>query len=79
MTASFGKQFEVSQDVHSAADNCLHWQLEKLVSCLSVELSHVTRDILLLEHKDWNLLDLESALDKALFDLSLSIEKLLSD
>ena len=54
-------------------------QLEKQVSHINAEHSYLTRDILSLQHKDHDRLALSSALGKILFDLSLQIERLLSD
>ena len=60
-------------------DTCLVRQLEKEVDRISTEHSDLTRNILSLEHEDRELLHLSSALAKTLFDLSLQIERLLSD
>ena len=59
--------------------HCLVRQLEKQVDHLQAELSNIACGILSLEHEDTSLFDQESALDKALFDLSLQIEQRLSD
>ena len=47
--------------------------LQEQVGCLRAELSDVARDILSVEHEDRDLLEHESNLDKAFFDLSLQI------
>ena len=60
-------------------DTCLVQQLEKQVSRISAEHSELTHDILPLEHEDHDLLNLSSTLEKTLFNVSLWIERLLSD
>ena len=60
-------------------DDCLVWKLEKQVGCLQAELSDSSRGILSLKQKDQGLFDLKLTLDKALFDMSLRIERLLSN
>ena len=60
-------------------DACLVQHIEKQISRISAEDSDLTRDILALEHEDHDLLDLSSTLAKTLFNVSLQIERLLSD
>ena len=52
-------------------NNYLIWQSEKKVGHLQAELSDISCSILSVEQEDQNLFDQESALHKALFDMSL--------
>ena len=60
-------------------DACLVRQLDKQVSRFNAEHSDLTRGISSLEHEDQDLFGLSSALAKTLLDLSIQIERWLSD